>query len=334
MTDRILGTRGKKRRLRLALLPTLALLAIGAVALIGASSAPAINTTAGDYSIQQDQGNANDVPGQKDLTLQGTDNSQLGSGLLNILWNWDEVSVSGNNTLDGCALFDTDGDGNANAALCATVANTGPPTSLVLKATTLYTCGDGRNDRCSSTIAAVTKSSPTACQLSFPSATDPFTAGAGYPNDTRVFCTVKLSDVAASSAVLLNTCSYPSAQPNSDPSDCVLIPGKSNPTLGTTTSIIPNDSATLTSAASGGTGATVTFELYKDANTDGICDSTEKVFSEVDSSAPFATSNDGTAYTITTDGTYLWKVIYSGDDKNNGTTQACGTEKIVADLTP
>ena len=59
--------------------------------------------------------------------------------------------------------------------------------------------------------------------------TDPFGPnvpngpGAGYPNDTTASCTIVLAEMGAG-AQLLNTCSYPSAQPNSDPSDCVLIP--------------------------------------------------------------------------------------------------------------
>ena len=60
--------------------------------------------------------------------------------------------------------------------------------------------------------------------------------------------------------VLLNTCSYPSQQPNSDPSDCVLIPGKANPTIATTPTLIPQDSATVSSNTNG----SVTFQFYKD----------------------------------------------------------------------
>ena len=70
------------------------------------------------------------------------------------------------------------------------------------------------------------------CTLQSPSATDPFPGpaaknkGAGYPNDVRVTCTIQLADfgVSLSDLELINTCSYPSQQPNSDPSDCVLIP--------------------------------------------------------------------------------------------------------------
>ncbi len=51
MTERILGTPGKKRRRRLALFVPLALLAVASVMLIAAAAAPAIKLNAGTYSI-------------------------------------------------------------------------------------------------------------------------------------------------------------------------------------------------------------------------------------------------------------------------------------------
>ena len=37
-------------------------------------------------------------------------------------WGWDDTATTGNNTLDGCALFDTDGDGFANYSFCVIVS--------------------------------------------------------------------------------------------------------------------------------------------------------------------------------------------------------------------
>ena len=48
--------------------------------------------------------------------------------------------------------------------------------------------------------------------------------GRGLPQRHEGKCTITLSEINATVAVLINTCSYPSSQPNSDPSDCVLIP--------------------------------------------------------------------------------------------------------------
>ena len=129
--------------------------------------------------------------------------------------------------MDACTLFDTDADSKANNAVC--VITNGSPATLT--DVVVYECGDTRVDRCTSPTnpisAPLTEAS---CTITNPSATDPFAGppnkakGAGYPNDTRGKCTITLSEINATSAVLINTCSYPSSQPNSDPSDCVLIP--------------------------------------------------------------------------------------------------------------
>jgi len=335
MTERILGTPGKKRRRRLTLFAPLALLAVASVMLVAASAAPAINTVAGDYSIQEDTaGGRNDEPGQKDLTLQGTDTGDLPTAI-NVLWNWDETSVGGGNTLDGCTLFDTDaagtaGDGLVDFAFCAIVGNVSKSNkTLELKDTVLYTCGDDRNDRCTQPITIVANPSVgTDCQLATTqqAVPNPF----GDDPDTTIFCTIVLADVGATSAELINTCSYPSGEPNSDPSDCVVVPGKASPTVSTTPTLIPQDTASVSSNTNG----SVLFELYKDADAGGDCDTTELVYQETDTSgSPFATTNAGgttlSAYTITTAGTYLWKVHYSGDDDNNPADSNCGEEKYV-----
>jgi hypothetical protein len=342
MTERILGTPGRKRRRRLLLVAPVALLAVTAVMLFGASSAPALNTDASQYSIQNDDLGANDVPGQKDLTLQGTNTSDLPTAI-NVLWNWDDTSVGGGNTLDACTLFTTDSDGNANVAFCATVGKTSKqdPT-LVIKAETLYTCGDARNDRCTTPITPVSQSSGTECQLEADSASNPFVTGG---LDTRIFCTIVLADVDATTATLLNTCSYPSSEPNSDPSDCVLVPGRANPTATTTPRLVPQDWAAVSGVATGGsTSGTadgkIVFSLYAPADT--TCTGTA-LFTQaisVTGDATYKTTNSGDSstspagYSITADGIYRWKVVYNGDTKNNPFTIACGVENVNVDITP
>jgi hypothetical protein len=59
-----------------------------------------------------DENGANDEPGQKDLTRLSVDT--IGGGLA-VTWNWDVISLSGNNTAEPF-LFDSDGDGFANSA--------------------------------------------------------------------------------------------------------------------------------------------------------------------------------------------------------------------------
>ena len=157
---------------------------------------------------------ANDEPGQKDLTKMCADYTGLPTSEM-VSWDWDDGSWPGGNTGDACALFDTNGDGLVNYALCVTVS--GNPATLSSK--TLYSCGNDKPDRCDNPVNISTITS--ACSASV-QATDPFPAGSDYPNDTVGSCTVNMSDVGGSTANLLDVCSYPSSQPNSDPSDCIV----------------------------------------------------------------------------------------------------------------
>ncbi len=58
-----------------------------------------------------DTAGANDEPGQKDLTKLCVDYAGAPT-TVSTTWNWDQLGTSGNNTMDACSLFDTDGDGN------------------------------------------------------------------------------------------------------------------------------------------------------------------------------------------------------------------------------
>lgn len=162
-----------------------------------------------------DTAGANDEPGQKDLTRLCVDYSGVPTSVQTI-WNWDELGTNGSNTLDACSLFDTDGDGNINYAVCVTTENT--PASL--KEVTTYSCGDDKIDRCTSPASPIS-SGATSCTVTQQS-TDPFTTGESSPLDTQGLCDIQLSTVGGANAKLVDVCSYPSAQPNSDPSDCVI----------------------------------------------------------------------------------------------------------------
>src|SRR5947209_16708138 len=87
----------------LLLLPVVLVAAVAlAVAAVGSASNthPALST----FSPTGDTLGANDVPGQKDLTMQGTNNSDEANGNLWVVWAWDDTSVSGGNTLDACKI--------------------------------------------------------------------------------------------------------------------------------------------------------------------------------------------------------------------------------------
>jgi uncharacterized repeat protein (TIGR01451 family) len=164
-----------------------------------------------------DENGANDEPGQKDLTRLTIDYAGLPTSV-DVSWNWDEITWNGANTGDGCALFDTDDDLKVDAAVCVTIS--GDPATL--SDVRLYDCTqDAKVDRCTGP-SEVASPSLTDCSVAQTS-TDPFATGDEHPIDTTANCTIYLSEVAATTAELVNVCSYPSQEPNSDPSDCVLI---------------------------------------------------------------------------------------------------------------
>ena len=121
---------------RLAVLGWLALIiGVGTgVIFLGAASAAPLTFV--------DDGGADDEPGQKDLNFLTVDYGAPGATSINVKWGWDDTATTGANTLDGCALFDTDGDGFANYSFCVIVA---PGRDVSEK---LYSCGDGASDRC------------------------------------------------------------------------------------------------------------------------------------------------------------------------------------------
>ena len=157
-----------------------------------------------------DPADANDVTGRGDLTQVCVDNAGLPTNL-HVTWNWDEITVPGNNTLNACSLFDTDGDGNVNFALCVTDPTDGPIT------VNLHACGDAKPDRCTKLTPVSTFTS--ACSTSTQN-TDPFPAGAAFPQDRVASCNVVLADVGAASATLLDICAYTSKKPKSTPAEC------------------------------------------------------------------------------------------------------------------
>ena len=80
-----------------------------------------------------DDAGPDDEPGQKDLNALSVDYGDPGATAIDVTWNWDDTSTTGANTRDGCALFDTDGDGFANYSLCLTVDSDETADSLALR---------------------------------------------------------------------------------------------------------------------------------------------------------------------------------------------------------
>jgi protocatechuate 3,4-dioxygenase beta subunit len=185
--------------------------------------------------VNDSQG-VDDVPGQKDLNEMCFDDSMLPTNW-DISWNWDDASWSGGNSGDACALFDSNGDGKANFAYCLQVG--GDP-ALELN-TYLYSCNDSRSDRCAGKSLI---NSNDYCNVNL--VTDSFASTVpshSLLQDTKGVCVIPNSLIGNSNSItMLDVCSYPSGEPNSDPSDCIRIPTQSKTgKIELIKSLIPNN---------------------------------------------------------------------------------------------
>jgi hypothetical protein len=194
----------------------------------GPGEAPGeLTGAAGAGACTVDVDGANDTPGQTDITQMC-----LYQGLpsLNISWSWDNEFGTGSNTLDGCALFDNNNNGLVDYALCVRVMpDPNQNNRLFYYQTVLYACADKKPDRCSAPLTELIPSSGTSCSAD-QQPTDPFDASApngpgdDYPDDTTALCTIQENDVGGTGTVLVNACSFPSGESNSNPFDCLATP--------------------------------------------------------------------------------------------------------------
>jgi len=286
------------------------------------------------YTYTLDDHGANDVPGQKDLTGQAT---ATDGGHFYTAWAWDDTAWSGKNTGDACSLFDTSTpkDGLVDYAVCVTIGK--PATE---QSTRVYSCGNTREDRCTGSVLIGTEGTGQDwCRVTnlspglFPPTTQ---------NDTQAACDITqiASDLVPplsvlGSGTLLNSCSYPSQQPNSDPSDCVLTPINADTSVttlssGTTTwSATLNDTATLNPSTATGS---VVFKLW----TTNLCNDATPVWestpvtvsggtaSTVGAGTTGSGSNIITNATVDTDGVYFWTTTFTATGLFNGSSSACG----------
>jgi hypothetical protein len=170
------------------------------------------------FQTKTDESGADDLSGQKDLSLHGV--ATPAPGDLWAMWQWDDLSWSGGNTGDACALFDTDSDARVNFSLCVSVG--GNPAVQQPGSPRIWTCNDSKVQTCPQS-AQVTPIN-TACATNR-DANDPFHNTGNSTKDTQAICHIDLADVGGgTTAKLINTCSYPSQSPTSSPSDCVLVP--------------------------------------------------------------------------------------------------------------
>jgi hypothetical protein len=96
----------------------------------------------------------------------------------------------------------------------------------------------------------------------------------------------------------------------------------------TAQNLIPNDDANLSGATSTA-GGTITFQLF--SPNDATCSETPAYTQTVNVSGPGTYSTTNTTFIASTQGTWRWKVSYSGDANNEGSTSACGVEQFTID---
>lgn len=278
------------------------------------------------FTFTPDSAGANDEPGQKDLTAQASafDGTEFYSA-----WKWDDTSWSGKNTGDGCSLFDSGGNAlNVDYAVCATIGGKTP----TLLSVTVYSCSDGRPDRCTNPVLLDTSTSY--CTI-----TNGVNGQFNFPPDldTQASCNISaisaaLSIPALAGSSLLNTCSYPSREPNSDPSDCVLeVPPNVDVSIGTSSGGSITWSATLTDTATllpGTATGSVTFKLYSGTPcVDEAPPTGNLIATSTDTSAPFAATDvviNSTDVTGPGPWVYYWTATYNPATGFNGDAEVCG----------
>jgi hypothetical protein len=107
-----------------------------------------------------------------------------------------------------------------------------------------------------------------------------------------------------------------------------LVVNKQNTAMTTAQNLIPNDDANLGGATSTA-GGTITFELFSPSA--ATCSGTPAYTQTVNVSGPGTYSTTNTTFIASTEGTWRWKVSYSGDANNEGSTSACGVEQFTID---
>jgi hypothetical protein len=308
-------------------------LALIAIVMLASTLLVSAAVAAPSFTFQGDDQGANDEPGQKDLTAQSSAVDASAPNHFFTAWKWDDTAWSGNNTGDGCSLFDTDAvkNGLVDYAVCGTVTGKNPVTLL---AVSLYSCSDKRVDRCTNPVLRLTATSTAS---TYCTVTDK--AGGQFDSaDTLIVCDITALAAASNPPIsdltggtLINTCSYPSKEPNSDPSDCVVTPTAANTSVSTqsggTWSVTLSDSAQLTPNSATGS---VVFNLWSDS----LCTVSQWVSASVGLNASGAASTSGAGTTsgtnvitnvnVNSDGKYYWTVDYTPSGLFNASSSACG----------
>jgi hypothetical protein len=182
-----------------------------------------------------DDGGANDInSAQVDLNcFNRADNV---AGKVHVKWSWDDINAWGGSGASGdaCALIDTDNDGNVNLAVCARITNAADGSIVQIGgagSADVYICTDSKVDRCAKQVTPLTSAADkktTTCTIASPVA-DGFPGAGDDGFDVEATCAIDKTmpitqpgDPAPTGFDLVNVCSFPSGEPNSNPFDCVV----------------------------------------------------------------------------------------------------------------
>jgi hypothetical protein len=151
------------------------------------------------------------------------------TGRIFVRWTWDGTDDwgGGGSTGDGCALLDTDGNGKSDVAICARITNENGGIVQVggVGHADVYTCNNTKPERCAGP-TVVPSIDQTTCTIQ-PNVPNGFPAGDDGA-DTQATCDIDLTMPGVTipaTTTLLNVCSFPSGEPNSNPFDCVVTVG-------------------------------------------------------------------------------------------------------------
>lgn len=198
------------------------ILALLVVSPAGAANTVTINGTFSDWSDEYCRADnaCDDFPGQADAKGACIASNFITPGPATtayLRFDFDVTGLSGANSADGCWLVDVDQNGNVDRALCFDLQ--GNP--LVLQTTQMFTCNDSSATTCGQDIAV---DSTATCDENANVTTDRILNSCPDDSaDTGVECSVSLTDLGWTSGKisLVKACTYNSAQPNSNSSDCM-----------------------------------------------------------------------------------------------------------------
>ena len=105
---------------------------------------------------------------------------------------------------------------------------------------------------------------------------------------------------------------------------------KATSSISTAQDLLPNDTATVT--GTGTISGTVDFKLFGPNNATCAAGGAAPVYQELNVAIANGTASTTNLVTkVSTEGTYKWLVVYSGDGTHDGSTSACGVEQFTLD---